>query len=195
MHGLTDRMKEEVMSLIAQSGVNRRGIIIAYQPQPPMVKAQIMPAPESGDPIETGWIPLISPWLGPGWGVLAPPPIGAQTLLVCEEADGANYVAHGLYYSDADQAPEGVQTGEFLIQHETGSLVKFNSDGSITICCTNLNVSAPGGESGTININGNVILNGEINSTGEITARNIPLSMHNHGNVKNGDGVTGLPNP
>jgi hypothetical protein len=92
--------RREIQSVIGLTGANRRGIITSYQPAPPMVKVQIMPAPPASDgpPPESGWIPYKS-WAtglgGMGWSVVAPPQSGQQVLLICEEADGQNYTAWG----------------------------------------------------------------------------------------------------
>jgi phage baseplate assembly protein gpV len=122
----TPSQRREIQSIVALMGANKRGIVTSYQPAPPMVKVQIMPAPldSEGPPPETGWIPYKT-WAtglgGAGWCVVAPPQSGQQVLLICEESDGQNYTAWGGYYSDVDTAPQGAQPGEILLQHQSGS--------------------------------------------------------------------------
>ncbi len=121
----TPSQRREIQSIVALMGANKRGIVTSYQPAPPMVKVQIMPAPldSEGPPPETGWIPYKT-WAtglgGAGWCVVAPPQSGQQVLLICEESDGQNYTAWGGYYSDVDTA-QGAQPGEILLQHQSGS--------------------------------------------------------------------------
>jgi phage baseplate assembly protein gpV len=125
--------KREVIALIAQFGASRRGVVTSYQPQPPMAKVQLMPAPETGDPIETGWIPVLSQWVGNGWGMVAPLSGGEQVYLGCEENDGGSYVVLGRYYSDEDQAPTSVAVGEIILQHQNGTTVHLGNTGTAMI--------------------------------------------------------------
>jgi phage baseplate assembly protein gpV len=170
---LTAAQRREVQSIVALMGANRRGIITSYQPAPPMVKVQIMPAPPASDgpPPETGWIPYKS-WAtglgGSGWCVVAPPQAGQQVLLICEEADGENYTAWGGYYSDADPAPQGAQSGEILMQHQSGAQFYLQADGTIVLAAA------------TVIVNGDLAVSGTISAADVTVADNISSKNHEH---------------
>jgi phage baseplate assembly protein gpV len=167
MH-LTDGMKQEIAAMIQQYGANRRGLVVSYQAQPPMAKVQFQPAPPESDgaAAETGWIPVLSHWVGPGWGMHTPLQAGDQVLLVCEEADGMNYAVAGRYYSDADQAPPA-EAGECHLVHSSGAAISLNADGSISLLTHTLNITAPGGGNATVNITGSLNVSVETTTAGK----------------------------
>ncbi len=179
----TAAQRREIQSIIALVGVNKRGIITSYQPSPPMVKVQIMPAPpeSEGPPAETGWIPYKS-WAtglgGIGWCAIAPPQSGQQVLLVCEEGDGQNYSAWGGYYSDQDSAPQGAQAGEVLLQHQSGSQLHLRQDGTIMLVAADVIVNGDLSVSGTI-------FAADLIVAGDVSARN-----HQHVSAAPGSATT-----
>ena len=169
----TAAQRRELQSIVALMGANKRGIITSYQPNPPMVKVQIMPAPpeSNGLPAETGWIPFKS-WAtglaGAGWCVVAPPQSGQQVLLICEESNGQNYTAWGGYYSDLDPAPQGAQPGEILLQHQSGSQLYLKEDGSILLSAA------------AVVVDGNMTVNGVVSATDVFVVGNVSLKNHQH---------------
>lgn len=171
--GFSAGQRREIQSIFALMGASKRGIITSYQPSPPMVKVQIMPAPpqDEGPPAETGWIPFQS-WAsglgGTGWSVVAPPQVGQQVLLISEEADGQNYSAWGGYYSDVDIAPQGAEAGEILLQHQSGSQLYLKEDGTIVLAAT------------TVLVNGNLAVSGTISAADVLVTGNVSLRKHQH---------------
>ena len=169
---LTPAQRREVQAIIAQYGANKRGIIVSYQPDPPMVKCQIMPAPDpsEGPPTETGWIPYKSfatGLEGNGWSVVAPPQDNQQVLLICEEGDGQNYTAWGGYYSNVDTAPQGAAPGEIMFAHQSGSQVWLKADGSISFISANIAMAAPNGGNTTVDITGSLNVSVETTTAGK----------------------------
>ena len=142
--------------------------------------AKVMLQPEG---IETGWLPVLSPWSANGWGIVIPLAEGDQVLLVCEEADGQNYAIKGRYFSDVDAAPSTLPVaGEFFMQSKGGAQLYFKADGSVSIVTpTALNVQAP-----TVNIaaanGGNAIVNitGSLNVSVETTTNGKAFTPHTH---------------
>jgi phage baseplate assembly protein gpV len=176
----TPEERREIAAIVAaRIGANHRGIIASYQPEPPMVKVQIMPAPPASDgpTPETGWIPYKS-WatgvIGNGWRVVAPPQAGQQVLLICEEGDAQNYTAWGGYYSDVDTAPQGAEAGEILFENETGAQVYLKAGGAISLITPTLTIAAPGGGDTTVNITGS------LNVSTETTTDGIAFTPHTH---------------
>lgn len=168
----TDAQKREIQAIIGQRGTNRRGLVTSYQPQPPMVKVQIVPFPTPpAKPTETGWIPyktFATGLAGNGWSVVAPPQADQQVLLICEEGDGQNYTAWGGYYSDADPAPTGAQAGEIMFSHQSGSMLHLQADGTILL------VSA------TVVVSGDMAVSGTVSAADVIVAGNVSSKNHEH---------------
>ena len=187
----THEQRREIQAIVMTAGANKRGIITSYQPAPPLVKVQIMPPPPDGStPPETGWIPYKS-WAtgleGTGWSVVAPPQVGQQVLLICEEADGGNFTAWGGYYSEVDPAPQGAQPGEIMFAHQTGAQLYLKADGTMTLLASTLNIAGPAGAKATVNISGS------LNVSDETTTAGIAFTPHIHDGIASGDQQTGGP--
>lgn len=108
------------------------GIVTSYDPDHYAVKVQVQPPPAEGDPVETGWLPVWSGWVGNGWGLFCPPVIGAQVKIHFVGGDGQNGVVVGSLYSDVD-VPLAVPSGEFWVVHKSGAFFKLTNDGKLTI--------------------------------------------------------------
>jgi len=167
--------KNEMAAFNGQAGATRRGLVLTYQQQPPMAKVLLQP-----ENIETGWLPVLSPWSANGWGIVIPLAANDQVLLVCEEADGQNYAIWGRYYSDADAAPATLPVaGEFFMQSQGGAQLYFKADGSVVLATTTLKISAPGGGNATVNITGTLQVTGEV-YRGFGTGDQVSLGSHTH---------------
>ena len=120
------------------------------------------------DNIETGWLPVLSPWVGNGWGMVVPLSVGDQVLLICEEGEGQNYAIKGRYYSDVDVTPSTQPVaGEFFMQSESGAQLYFKADGSIQMVA------------GTVKVTGNLEVTGEV-YRGYGTGDQVSLGHHTH---------------
>jgi len=80
----------------------------------------------------TGWLPILTQWIGQGWGLVCPPSPGDQVLVIPQEG----YYDHGLIVgycrSDRSPAPD-VPSGEFWLVHKSGSSIKLANDGRVHI--------------------------------------------------------------
>ena len=168
---MNDADKRAVMAMIQQYGANRRGLVLSYQSQPPMAKVALQP-----DGQETGWCPVLSQWVGNGWGLVAPLQQNDQVALMVEEGDGSNYAIVGRYWSDVDVAPGAAAAGELLLQHQSGSMFYLKADGTIAS-------KAP-----TWNHRGNLSV-----TDGDITADGTSLKTHLTSNVQEGTEQSGPP--
>lgn len=107
---------------------NRVGEITAYDPNKYAVKVKMWPDTQES----LGWIPLASPWIGNGWGLVGGPSIGDQVKIAFDREDQDAGVVVGRMFNDVDQPP-AVPSGEFWIVHKSGALVKFHNDGTVEI--------------------------------------------------------------
>ena len=105
----------------------RHGIVSGYDPGSYCAKVALMP---EGD--ETGWLPIVSPWIGNGWGLFAPPSIGVAVEVQFQEDDiEAGYVCQR-FFNDSDR-PLTVPSGEFWLVHQSGAFFKLTNDGKVLV--------------------------------------------------------------
>ena len=116
----------EIERYMNQKAPKRIGLVSSYDPQHHSVKVQYQPEGQ-----ESGWIPIHSQHIGNGWGLVAGPQIGDQVEVTFQEGDFESGSVTSRIHSDVDQPPL-VNSGEMLLQHQSGALIKFAADGSIT---------------------------------------------------------------
>ena len=132
--------------------------------------ARVLIQPEG---VLSGWLPVLSQWVGNGWGLTCPPTPGDQVLLVPQEGDAEQGIIIGRVYSNK-QMPPVAPGGEFWLVHQSGSFLKICNDGTIRV-------------------------NGDLHVAGDVYDREGPLSrlrthydMHTH-TIGNNQ-TTSLPN-
>jgi len=113
---------------------------------PDTATARVLLQPEA---VLSGWLPVLSPWIGAGWGMSCPPSPGDQVLVLAQEGDAEHGVIIGRAFS-AVAAPPGALAGELWLVHATGSFVKLLNNG-------------------TVQIQGNVTITGDVKATGNIS--------------------------
>lgn len=152
MQGLLNAMRMQAM-LAGNSRVSTlMGKVKGYDPANYCAKVIIQP-----QNIETGWLPIASPWVGNGWGMVAPPTDGDIVMVVCQEGDiNAGIISLRLFGDDA-RAPSGAPSGEFWLMHKSGSLLKFHNDGSVELT-SNKNLTVTVGGDMNANVTGKAII-------------------------------------
>lgn len=130
---LLNQMRAQAQMVISNVALTRMGTIANYNPTTYQVKVFIEPQDtEAPNNTLTGWIPLLSSWVGNGWGMFAPPSIGAACALHFSEGNfGAPFAAQMLFNNT--NLPVAVQSGEFWLVHESGSTLKLTNDGNVTL--------------------------------------------------------------
>lgn len=105
----------------------RLGIVSSYDHANCCAKVRLQP-----DDVETGWLPVVSPWVGNGWGMFAPPTPGDLVEVQFQEDHiEAGFVCQR-FYNDSDR-PLDVPSGEFWLVHKTGSFMKLMNDGKFLV--------------------------------------------------------------
>lgn len=94
-----------------------------------LATARVMLQPEN---VLSGWLPVLSPWTGSGWGVVCLPSPGDQVLVIGQEGDSDNSIIIGAAFSDK-RSPPAAPLGEFWLVHATGASIKLKNDGSVQI--------------------------------------------------------------
>lgn len=127
MQRLLNALKAQASALDHAQGQPRFGTVTSVDPA--AATARVMLQPEG---VLTGWLPVLSPWIGAGWGLSCPPSPGDQVLVLPQEGDAEHGVIVGRGFSDA-QRPPPAPAGELWLVHQSGSFVKLQNDGTIQI--------------------------------------------------------------
>jgi uncharacterized protein involved in type VI secretion and phage assembly len=194
MRALLNAMRQQATQAMGERAMTRLGEIKSYDPGNYTVRVIIQP-----DGNLTGWIPLLSPWVGNGWGMFCPPTIGDLVEVQYQECDHDAPIACMRFFNDKNR-PLSVPSGEFWLVHKSGSLLKFHNDGSIE-------VSAPAAISYTAsqhNFHGPVTMDSTLTAASTITAPTVVGTTnvtfggksgvgHTHSGVQTGSGTTGAP--
>ena len=124
---LQNQMRMQALLAAGLVAKPRMGLVTSYDPVNYCAKVKIQP-----QDVETGWLPIASPWAGNGWGLFAPPPIGAQVSVLFQEGSVEVGFIIGSLYSDSD-VPLAVPSEEFWLVHKSGAYAKFTNDGKISV--------------------------------------------------------------
>jgi phage baseplate assembly protein V len=170
-------VKARAGGLDGLAGAARFGLVSSFDPT--AYAARVMLQPEN---ILSGWLPILSAWVGAGWGFAAPLTPGDQVLVIAQEGSAEQGVIVGCVWSAVD-APPGAPAGELWLCHQSGSFVKLLNDGTILLAA------------GTVNITGNLVVSGDISDQagahGTLDALRNAHDGHTHADPQGG--VTGSP--
>jgi uncharacterized protein involved in type VI secretion and phage assembly len=186
MSAMMEMMRMQAMTAMQGVITARWGVISAYDPDTYAIKAQIQP-----EGTETGWLPLLSQWVGPNWGDFSGPLLGMQIQLIFEHGNMQSPVGAGQAWS-TQAPPIPVPSGERLIQHASGSLLHFDNAGNVTLTANKaMTMNAPSG----LTINAGTQINGNVQTSGTIlAAKDISDNGGSYGTVNSirqwGDGHT-----
>ena len=164
MNRLMAAQARGIVGQVSQFGAARCGLVASFNPQTYCAKVTIQP-----ENILSGWLPILSPWVGPGWGLVAPLPIGVQVLVLPDRNDAQQGVIVGVLFSEVDTPPNTAAAGEFLLLHASGAYFTLKNDGS----WTSMRPAAT-------KITGNVTVTGTITASGDVIGAGISLDNHEH---------------
>ena len=125
MKGLLNAMK--LQAQMGASALMRVGTVSSYDPANYTVKVSLQP-----EGATTGWLPILTPWSGNGWGLFAPPTPGDLVEVQFHDGDFNAGVACLRFFNDG-QRPLNVPSGEFWLVHKNGASLKFTNDGKVLL--------------------------------------------------------------
>jgi phage baseplate assembly protein gpV len=125
MDRFVNALKGEAGRLDQIQAQPRFGLVTSVDPVNATVR--VMMQPES---VLSGWLPLLSPWVGSGWGMSCPPSPGDQVLVLAQEGDAEHGIVIGRAFSSVANPPPA-PAGELWLVHKSGSFLKLRNDGSI----------------------------------------------------------------
>lgn len=127
MDRLLNALKAHSGAQDAAIGQPRFGTVSSVDPSAGTVRVQLQP-----EQVLTGWLPLLSPWVGAGWGLSCPPSPGDQVLVLPHEGNAEHGLVVGRAWS-LKTAPPTTPVGEFWLTHQSGSYVRLLNDGTVAI--------------------------------------------------------------
>ncbi len=181
MERLLNSLRGQAGGLDFTIGQPRFGTVSSVDPAGATVRVQLQP-----EGVLSGWLPVLSPWTGSGWGMWSPPSPGDQVLVLSQEGNADHGVIVGRAFSGTQPAPSAA-TGELWLAHSSGTAIKLTNDGTVHI-------------EGPLKVNGSVTVAGDIHVTGDVFDSRGSLSdlrekydVHTH--LDSRGGITTVPNP
>lgn len=128
MNQIQNIMRREAGQVQNTKAFPRRGIVTSYDPNRYAAKVRIQP-----EDVETGFLPIGTPWVGNGWGLLCPPTSGDEVDVHFQEGGkNAAYITLR-FYGDAALPPGVAPSGEFWLVHKSGGFLKLTNDGKVSL--------------------------------------------------------------
>jgi phage baseplate assembly protein gpV len=144
MNRFLNALKGHAGAMDRSVGQPRFALVTSVDPSRPAARVSLQP-----EGVLTGWLPILSPWVGAGWGISCPPSPGDQVMVFAQEGDAENGVIVGRAWSDNAQTPQAL-SGELWLVHQSGSFLKLTNDGAI-------------------HLQGNVFIQGNLTTTGDVS--------------------------
>lgn len=127
MERFLNAIKLHATALDRGLGQPRFGIVASYDASRATARVQLQP-----EGVLSGWLPVLSPWVGAGWGLAAPLAPGQQVLVLAQEGDSEHGIIAGAAFSLA-MPPPSAQPGELVLHHQSGTELRLASDGTVRI--------------------------------------------------------------
>lgn len=169
MERFLNALKAQAGALDQGQAQPRFGVVTSVNPATATARVTLQP-----EAVLTGWLPILSPWTGPGWGLSCPPSPGDQVMVLSQEGDAEHGVIIGRAFSAAT-VPPPAPTGEFWLVHASGSFVKLLNDGTVQI---HGNVFVTGGD---LHVSGDVS-----DGHGKLSALRAHYNGHSHASSHSG---------
>jgi len=118
-------LKAQAGAMDAAQGQARFGLVSSVDPAQFTARVQLQP-----EGVLTGWLPILSAWVGNGWGMVCLPAPGDQVLVLAQEGQADQGVVVAAAYSGSMPAPVAPM-GEFWLVHQSGSFIKLCNDGTV----------------------------------------------------------------
>jgi hypothetical protein len=127
MQRFLNTLKAHAAALDGAAAQPRFAIVTSVDPARYAARVTLQP-----EGVLSGWLPILAPWIGAGWGLACPPAPGDQVLVVAQEGSAEHGVILGGSWSDTAQPP-GAPVGELWLVHQSGTSLKLANDGTVRI--------------------------------------------------------------
>jgi hypothetical protein len=172
------QQKRDAASMDPMQGVARVGLVVNFDPQ--SFTAQVTFQPNG---VQSGWLPVLSQWVGAGWGMVPWLQQNDQVLVVMESGESGHGVIVGRYFNAVDPPPQVGAAGEFWLVHQSGSSLALRNDGTIDAVTP------------TFKITGDLLVTGNISDLNgaHSTLAALRTAYDGHEHIDPQGGVTGGP--
>lgn len=173
----------------------RTGTVTSYDPINGMVKVAIQPEGR-----ESNWLKLDCPGVGNGWGVQIGPQIGDEVTVSFDSSD-PNLGRVTARHTNSLNLPMPVPSGEIWMVHQSGALLKFNTDGTVSLhsgVAINYDAPAHNFTGGPVTMDHKLTVTDSVGVEvvgGDVKADAISLKLHKTSLVQSGSGTSGVPVP
>ena len=127
MQRLLNALKAQAGALDQGAAQPRFGVVASVDPSSATARVNLQP-----EGVLSGWLPVLTPWAGNGWGMMCLPSPGDQVLVLAHEGDADHGIIAGRAFSAA-ATPPVAPSGEFWLVHQSGTALKLVSDGTVQI--------------------------------------------------------------
>lgn len=157
-------MRQQAKQVYGEAAEPRAGHVSSYNPDTGACRIKLLP-----EQVETNWLPVLSQWVGNGWGLIAAPSIDDPVIAIFLSNDWDNGFIVGRLFNN-DFQPPAAPSGELWAIHKSGTYLKLKNDGSLDIkAATKVTGSAPQWNlTGTFNLTGTTNISGPLNVTKNI---------------------------
>jgi len=177
------------------NGIGRPRFALVTSVDAASATARVALQPEG---VLSGWLPILAPSTGAGWGLWCPPSPGDQVLVLAQEGDADQGVIVGRAFSLSDPPPAAAP-GELWLVHASGSTLRLLNSGTIEMI-------GPVEIIGSVQITGSVTVQGSVIVTGDVAAQGSLSDAHgtvaalrghydSHTHVQANGGATSIPTP
>lgn len=174
MDSLPNFIKAHASSLDETLAQPRFGLVSSVDTTHATVRVQLQP-----EGVLTGWLPVLSPWTGAGWGMWCPPSPGDQVLVLAQEGAAEHGVVVGRAFSLSEASPPA-QAGEFWLVHASGAFLSLTNDGTV-------HVNGPLSLAGNLSVSGNIQAAGTVeDGHGALSALRQHYNSHTHTDSRGG---------
>lgn len=130
--GLLNMFRREGERVQSQRADTRIGIVDSYDPNLYCAKVRLQP-----ENVLTGFMPILTEWVGNGWGIVCPPSAGDVVDVHFQEGGkNAGFISKRFFSSKTlppTVSGAGAPSGEFWLVHQSGSFLKFTNDGKVSV--------------------------------------------------------------
>lgn len=162
MDRLLNALKAQSGAQDSATGQPRYGTVTSVNQAEGTVRVLLQP-----EGVLTGWLPVLSPWVGDGWGLSCPPSPGDQVLVLPQEGDAEHGMIIARTWSQSAAVP-ATPVGELWLTHRSGSFLRLVNDGTIQM-------------QGDLHVNGDVY-----DRHGSIAQLRGHYNEHKHGDPQGG---------
>lgn len=125
MERFLNALKAQSAAMDRMQGHARFGVVTSFDPGRYAARVRLMP-----EDVLSGWLPVLTQWVGAGWGMAAPLAAGDQVFVLAQEGDAEHGVIVGAAFSAA-RLPPGAAAGELVLRHASGASLRLANDGTV----------------------------------------------------------------